>query len=301
MKRIVCEMCGGTEFIKENNLFVCQDCGCKYTPEEARKLMVEIPEEKTKRHPVTEPEENDDDPRAGFKHHTAASPNRICVSVDRVGHETYTMRSVMSLTAFLGEPEPEFVEGPDEVGHIGAAITVHNLAGKTIKYITVYLTPYNAVGDAVSCTVLEHSTFGIEVTGPLCVGEHWQGYSDGMWYNHSIVAAKIAFATVEYTDGTKEWFDESSLTKKESNNERLATAQICYNCNAGAPQELWYTLDHGEKMTLTKGETRTHYLQPGQHTISIKNPFVKKEYTFTAKGDKKIEVFGKSFGMDIQE
>lgn len=42
MKRIKCEMCGGTDFIKENGVFVCQNCGTKYTADEARKNMVEI-------------------------------------------------------------------------------------------------------------------------------------------------------------------------------------------------------------------------------------------------------------------
>ena len=41
MKRLVCEMCGSTDLIKENGVFVCQSCGCKYSVEEARKMMVE--------------------------------------------------------------------------------------------------------------------------------------------------------------------------------------------------------------------------------------------------------------------
>ena len=41
MKRLACEMCGGTDIVKQDGLFVCQVCGCKYTLEEARKMMVE--------------------------------------------------------------------------------------------------------------------------------------------------------------------------------------------------------------------------------------------------------------------
>ena len=40
MIKIACEMCGSNDLVKENGLFVCQHCGCKYTLEEARKLMV---------------------------------------------------------------------------------------------------------------------------------------------------------------------------------------------------------------------------------------------------------------------
>ena len=41
MKQLVCEMCGGHELQKEEGVFVCQSCGCKYSVEEAKKLMIE--------------------------------------------------------------------------------------------------------------------------------------------------------------------------------------------------------------------------------------------------------------------
>lgn len=41
MKKMTCEMCGGTDLIKQEGVFVCQDCGCKYSLEEARKMMIE--------------------------------------------------------------------------------------------------------------------------------------------------------------------------------------------------------------------------------------------------------------------
>ena len=41
MKRLVCEMCGGTDIIKKDGLFECQSCGIKYSLEEAKKMMVE--------------------------------------------------------------------------------------------------------------------------------------------------------------------------------------------------------------------------------------------------------------------
>ena len=39
MKKIVCELCGSTIFTKEEGFFVCQDCGTKYSLDEARKMM----------------------------------------------------------------------------------------------------------------------------------------------------------------------------------------------------------------------------------------------------------------------
>lgn len=41
MKQLKCEMCGGTDLIKEDSVFVCQSCGVKYSLEEAKKMMVE--------------------------------------------------------------------------------------------------------------------------------------------------------------------------------------------------------------------------------------------------------------------
>ncbi len=42
MKQIVCEMCEGTKFMKEDGAFICQGCGMKYSAEEAKKMMVEV-------------------------------------------------------------------------------------------------------------------------------------------------------------------------------------------------------------------------------------------------------------------
>ena len=41
MKQLTCEMCGGTDLIKDGGVFVCQTCGCKYSIEEAKRMMVE--------------------------------------------------------------------------------------------------------------------------------------------------------------------------------------------------------------------------------------------------------------------
>ena len=41
MKQLTCEMCGSNDLIKQDGVFVCQSCGCKYSVEEAKKMMVE--------------------------------------------------------------------------------------------------------------------------------------------------------------------------------------------------------------------------------------------------------------------
>ena len=41
MKKLTCEMCGGTNLIKENGVFVCQNCGVQYSLEDAKNMMIE--------------------------------------------------------------------------------------------------------------------------------------------------------------------------------------------------------------------------------------------------------------------
>ena len=46
MKALTCEMCGSTNLIKQDGVYVCQSCGTKYSVEEAKKLMVDVPDDK---------------------------------------------------------------------------------------------------------------------------------------------------------------------------------------------------------------------------------------------------------------
>lgn len=39
---LVCEICGSQNIVKQDGMYVCQNCGTKYSPDDAKKLMVEI-------------------------------------------------------------------------------------------------------------------------------------------------------------------------------------------------------------------------------------------------------------------
>lgn len=41
MNQLKCEMCGSTDLVKQDGMFVCQVCGTKYSVEEAKKMMIE--------------------------------------------------------------------------------------------------------------------------------------------------------------------------------------------------------------------------------------------------------------------
>lgn len=44
MKKFVCELCQEGTLIKKDGLYVCQSCGTSYTLEDARKLLVDVPD-----------------------------------------------------------------------------------------------------------------------------------------------------------------------------------------------------------------------------------------------------------------
>lgn len=41
MKKLTCEMCGGTDLVKDGGVFICQTCGCQYSVEDAKRMMIE--------------------------------------------------------------------------------------------------------------------------------------------------------------------------------------------------------------------------------------------------------------------
>jgi len=41
MKQLTCEICGSTDVMKQDGVFVCQTCGCKYSVEDVKRMMIE--------------------------------------------------------------------------------------------------------------------------------------------------------------------------------------------------------------------------------------------------------------------
>ena len=41
MKKLTCEMCGSTDLVKQDGMYICQSCSTKYSVEEAKKMMIE--------------------------------------------------------------------------------------------------------------------------------------------------------------------------------------------------------------------------------------------------------------------
>lgn len=52
MKTMICELCESKKFVKHDGVYECQSCGTMYSPEEARKLITEIPDVTTGSKPI---------------------------------------------------------------------------------------------------------------------------------------------------------------------------------------------------------------------------------------------------------
>ena len=41
MKQLTCEICGSTDVIKQDGVFICQTCGCKYSVDDVNGVSQE--------------------------------------------------------------------------------------------------------------------------------------------------------------------------------------------------------------------------------------------------------------------
>lgn len=103
----------------------------------------------------------------------------------------------------------------DSVGGVDVNFAWQNNTGKTIKYISFYVTPYNRVHDPVRCTIRNYSTTSLKATGPFTNG--YQAYSYSLfdedviygetgfakvWYNFDIEYIKLNKVVVQFVDGS---------------------------------------------------------------------------------------------------
>lgn len=103
-----------------------------------------------------------------------------------------------------------WTDRPNSAGGVDLNIVWQNRSAKTVKYAYFTLVPYNAVGDAVACSIRDYSEYTAEVTGPIRPG---QTYGGGMpwenaWYNNTIKRARVEQIRIVYTDSTWVRFSE---------------------------------------------------------------------------------------------
>ena len=83
------------------------------------------------------------------------------------------------------------------------SVKVKNLNQKEIKYCTLRFTPYNAVGDVVTCRYTKHSAVNLQIIGPIKQDSICDITFDNIWYVDIISTIKLNKVSIEYMDGTK--------------------------------------------------------------------------------------------------
>lgn len=98
-----------------------------------------------------------------------------------------------------------WIVSPNSAGGVSVRMSLKNLSEKTIKYYSLFFIPYNAVGDAVSCSIRHESERGVRGTGPIAQNQTvYNQIFENAWYDFSIKSARLSKAYIEYMDGTTE-------------------------------------------------------------------------------------------------
>ena len=117
----------------------------------------------------------------------------------------------------MGHPDSSAYGGwsysVNSAGGCSFKLSFMNNTGKTIKYAHFWAIPYNAVEDAVKCTIKKKSLNGGCCTGPVENGK-WKTdvYWENMWYNNSIKKVVLSHVYLEYMDGTEERVEVSDIS-----------------------------------------------------------------------------------------
>ena len=119
-----------------------------------------------------------------------ASEERIKIATDEA-------RSIIRVTRI-------WCSRPDFVGGVELYFNFVNNSEKTMKYITIGATFYNAVNDIVTCTIERDEVNYCKATGPFEKGKGMSGSNRywGPYYNSTIASVKLVSLNIEYMDGT---------------------------------------------------------------------------------------------------
>ena len=118
-----------------------------------------------------------------------------------------TYKGVLFRDLEIGTNLTEWKKGIETSAGYGLAsvkFSFTNLTGKTIKYLTVSMRPYNAVGDVVECTIKNISLSVVKCTGPYEAGATYTLVNENAWVNPTIEKVKIESVEIEYMDGSAE-------------------------------------------------------------------------------------------------
>lgn len=109
---------------------------------------------------------------------------------------------------------------PDSVDGVDVLVPMENLdSARVIKYLTLKLTPYNAVGDPVSDRITGAVSTPVRATGPIPPAAFRELVSENVWYNQTIVCVKVTEVVVEYIEGATQRLDPKSVLSDHFSND----------------------------------------------------------------------------------
>ena len=96
---------------------------------------------------------------------------------------------------------------PNSAGGVDFEVSFTNSSEKTIKYITFYVTPYNAVSDPVASEIGGTVQAVLKGTGPFPTSPRgreglYELTWENVWYNKTIRLGQIDAVDIEYMDGS---------------------------------------------------------------------------------------------------
>lgn len=155
---------------------------------------------------------------------------KIQAEEDRIHTEWYESLTTSAKNASKKISIDSFFLGAPNTAS-GCDLTFHytnKSPNKTIKYLYLSCSFYNAVNDIVSCTARHKRIFDGVDTGPVHPGEKSGGIWDCVIYNWSAKLAKIESILIEYLDGTSTSISASDvnllLTSPSNNNDIIKKA-----------------------------------------------------------------------------
>ena len=133
MKKIVCDLCGESDFVKVNGFFECQVCGAKYSIEEARSMFVDVPDDpKTVQH---EAPTNED----GGKENPVLAPKaaptivrKVVVQPKAPSNDTNTVKRIVSNVKKSNDAAGVKPQAKTIVQKPGQAVTVKKVVARPV-------------------------------------------------------------------------------------------------------------------------------------------------------------------------
>ena len=101
------------------------------------------------------------------------------------------------------------IEGPNSAGGIDVTISWKNLSKKTLKYIEFGVEAYNKVDDRVTDDVSGDFVQYCKSIGPYPSGSEDMDGWNNVWYNYSIVKAKVIEIELTWMDGTTKYLNKN--------------------------------------------------------------------------------------------